>query len=789
MKDHYTGKFMKMKWGMQRDENLVKWADRHEMEEENKFNEAITNVGNIDQENYPRTYAALDALAKQLTGDANTLPDSRKQGISDKLFQQQFTTIIRKNLDTNKPATAIEPPTRKPLAQIIKDNDIQQMSSNITEKLNAFRDHQKMADTIANRLLNNPTESDTSFNAFSRGEIVKYFNTYKKNPEFLKKLNIKLDDTTAMQELRRLQAHNWALTQIAAQTMRLKVQILSKGEEAYEIKQEEWVMTKIGNRLDKPISDTSRLGKWMEKHPFAKNAFWTLRGITKLGAMITPAILLAPLGPLAVAWWAGGMAFTKTLFKKYAHYNKEHIGYQRNQATNLLENTKERERLMNLCTNMNPAKRFMLYYFGLGKKARDIRQFRDYVMTTHDQLKNSETLGKKIEWLLKKSQLSTQEQQQLEQYISAWLARLDHHKKTGQNFLGSKNKTVAEKEYQNIYRLVLTWSMRLDQDLSLIRQNNYYDNEMDLINNGTGDEVDQIGYQKSRKRFKYRQTEKALLGAVKAWGVAFGLSYLVTSLASSKAKVDIQHDQTNVGDNFVLGKHELAGDNNVYTQSKDFFQNPNTAHQTVNFSYGGGTDATPVVSWHLTQAEYLTKVADVQKEIMQMTNISQWTKINLIHEIQSKPREQVRAEKGFTNDYLQGMRCLEGLEQTATALNASWTNAWTILINPIYNSSVYDIVGTTYNNAGERIIQGAMDYTTATYTPEHIIPIPIPGFMNTFKEPDTNNEQKKKNGEDNYGRKTRSPAPKVEKQWEENKPARRRSGESVDETQFTNANN
>jgi len=32
-------------------------------------------------------------------------------------------------------------------------------------------------------------------------------------------------------------------------------------------------MTKAGDRLDKPISDTSRFGKWLEKHPFAKNAF------------------------------------------------------------------------------------------------------------------------------------------------------------------------------------------------------------------------------------------------------------------------------------------------------------------------------------------------------------------------------------------------------------------------------------------------------------------------------------------------------------------------------------
>jgi len=119
--------------------------------------------------------------------------------------------------------------------------------------------------------------------------------------------------------------------------------------------------------------------------------------VTKLGVMITPAILLAPLGPLAIASGAGGMAAFKTLFKKYAHYNKEHIGYQRNQAVNILQNTKERERLINEVSKMNPATRFMRYYFGLGKKARDVRQFRDYVLTTHDQLEDSKSLGNKIE--------------------------------------------------------------------------------------------------------------------------------------------------------------------------------------------------------------------------------------------------------------------------------------------------------------------------------------------------------------------------------------------------------
>ncbi len=112
------------------------------------------------------------------------------------------------------------------------------------------------------------------------------------------------------------------------------------------------------------------------------------------------------------------MAFTKTLFKKYAHYNKEHIGYQRNQAVNLLQNTAERERLMNEISKMGGFQRTMRYYFGLGKKARDVRQFRDYVMTTHNQLENSNTLNTKMEKLLSKPQLTTQEQQELEKYIS-----------------------------------------------------------------------------------------------------------------------------------------------------------------------------------------------------------------------------------------------------------------------------------------------------------------------------------------------------------------------------------
>ncbi len=113
-------------------------------------------------------------------------------------------------------------------------------------------------------------------------------------------------------------------------------------------------------------------------------------------------------------------------------------------------------------------------------------------------------------------------------------------------------------------------------------------------------------------------------------------------------------------------------------------------------------------------------------------------------------------------------------------------NAGNITLHAAYNGSVYDVVGHTYNNAGERIAQGALNYSQTIVTPERIIPIPIPGYMNTFKEPDRYGEKDKKN-KDTYERKTRTPAPKVNKN---NKPDnRRRSGESVEDLQTTNANN
>jgi hypothetical protein len=73
-----------------------------------------------------------------------------------------------------------------------------------------------------------------------------------------------------------------------------------------------------------------------------------------------------------------------------------------------------------------------------------------------------------------------------------------------------------------------------------------------------------------------------------------------------------------------------------------------------------------------------------------------------------------------------------------------------------------------------------LEYSQSITTEANFVPIPVPAYMNTFKEADRYGEERQ-NDENTQGRKTRSPAPKREKQ----KPTRRRSGE----TQFTGTNN
>jgi len=116
------------------------------------------------------------------------------------------------------------------------------------------------------------------------------------------------------------------------------------------------------------------------------------------------------------------------------------------------------------------------------------RQLKYYIKTSHDQLDNSDTLIKSIESLLTKQTALTQnEQDDLRRTATEALARLDYHKTTGQNFLGSNKFTDAEQEYQTLQRLTLTSALRLNTDLTILRTDQNYKSTLLLCKEGRGD--------------------------------------------------------------------------------------------------------------------------------------------------------------------------------------------------------------------------------------------------------------------------------------------------------------
>lgn len=88
-------------------------------------------------------------------------------------------------------------------------------------------------------------------------------------PDFLKQLGISLDNKDALKEIRNKQKNDRALLHIARQTIKLKIQILNKGEEAYSVDEKLNPLAKAGRWLDDPV----RNSKWFKKHPGFKKMF------------------------------------------------------------------------------------------------------------------------------------------------------------------------------------------------------------------------------------------------------------------------------------------------------------------------------------------------------------------------------------------------------------------------------------------------------------------------------------------------------------------------------------
>lgn len=508
-------------------------AHRHQIEKQENLADNLNSLVDIDDKNYPDTRAKLDTLIDDFTWKNLTPPWTG--WMSESNFQIQFADILNRSgidFDKTKPTSATIA-SWKPVSQIIKSNNIKSLSTNILMQAKQFKAHQFMVSSIRDHIAANPAEWDDAFNTRCRWEIEKYIDTYDDIPDFLSQMKLSIDNAD---DIKTLKGNDAALATIQAQSLKYRLQILDGGWEAYNVQKKWGTLTKIWRFLDNPMDSeklkNTKFAKWLNEHPGTKEALWWIRWGAKVWAMVAPGLLLAPLGPLAVASWVGGMSAITTLFKKKSHYEKENRSYQRMQATNLTDYRNKR-------TNLANEVAWMKWYEGRfwwdKKKIRD--QYNDYILTTQDQLELTNSLLTNIKTYLKKwDVLNSTEKDDLGKLLADGLARLDYHKKTGQNFLGSDDPALAEKEYKQLQNAIIWGTLRLKIDTNDLRNNYpytaYYNATKNVIENWTGDEYNTQWYLKARKRFKNRSNFNAWRWALKAWAISFGLSYLASSIAS-----------------------------------------------------------------------------------------------------------------------------------------------------------------------------------------------------------------------------------------------------------------
>jgi hypothetical protein len=771
IKEKYERQFMtNLRW-VQWDFESSAAADRHEIERQEDFNEAIeVALTDIDENNYPNTRKELDRLILRATW---THPDWIKDpGLDRASFQSELKTILESNLDPNRPTTATDP-NRRPLSDIYRMNDMDIIWTNIWEKVDNFRDHQILVRNIRDLVVIHRNDAtDDPFVNNCRPLISAHISKHRVAPEFLKVNNIKLDDSNSMRQLKILESNNQILTNIAARTLKLKIQLLTKGQEAYNVEQKWKWAVKAGEWLDRPYKEDSKLWRYFKKHPAMKEAFSWLRWWTKIAAVTVPAMFLAPIWPLAVASYVWTATFAQVFFKKHAHYNKEHRWYQTRQATNLAMNTQERQRLNNVVWWMSRFRRNALYYFWLGKTARDVRQFRDYVQTTQNKLEDTNQVNASIENLINKNVLSNPEIINLEDRLAEWLARLDFHRETvrwwvsGQNFLGSNTQATSESEYQKLHRNILAGASRLWVSLDDIRNYVRYNSVKTQIKEGTGQKkwTEEIGYDIAVDRKKSRQREKAVRWALKAGWISFGISYLASALFSGKETKVITEDTIDSKSlsaqwNWNPAIHNesafVVWDVDVPLQST-LSSNPSWSITGMDVHIRAWVDKLSYMDVWKATSEMLAKQTNLQAYIT--SNFTWDNQIKLLDAINNANLWTVQSFAASNwadawNQLLFATRYIEWVKETAEAMVNTWhttTPLWSISFDSA-GSVVEQSAGWSGGNLAARNMWVTMDYVVKSTqdrlveeTVNRWIWIPVP--MNTFGEKlprDWVNEDKK----------------------------------------------
>ena len=635
--------------------------------------------------------------------------------IDEEIFQKQFNSLLETN---PKIKAALKEMTYK--------------GTDILQNLKLEKEQYQLVNELAQTLDKWGNVDQVS------AKIEDFIKKYQQNPDFLQAIASYLDKKD-LNKLKKYFHHQKAVRKIALENLQIKLKVLTGGKSAYQIDNSE----NEKSRVHKFWKKLDKIPRYLQVPGYA-------------GAGVLLGLAGGPLGLgvvgtsiLTTSTFAATSGFTNFI-KKRTHYTKEHNTHEKNLTHDFdAEQIKIAQWQQDL--EKKWAKKWRTRY-----KAK--RQLDLYNNSTQKDIIKTEDFTKDLLWFSTSLRpLTPWDRDALTHLLMKGKARLDAYYETGHNFLASSSKDVVESDMLKLHKALQLWAEKLgiaydeNDNQSLISKAE--EREQEILYKHIKEQL-LTDYSSANKHFKSQRRRLAskygIGSAALSAGTAIGMQYMMgTGMFSTESVSHTVSSTSNASSNanFNLWSHQLAEGNQIHSTVADQFSSLGDKANVVAH-YGAGTDATLVRagSQALWESAYQAKVNAVADQIKHLA-LSSDQKAAFLKELTNRPWEMDRS-KAFTNDYLQGDRCAEGLLQMAKGLADSGNQT---LIPDLAYDAGRSIAGSTLHNLGERSFNLGLEITTQAVQNQpgswSTRFVPIVSFFNTFKKTPKSKEKQDKNSD------------------------------------------
>ena len=590
--------------------------------------------------------------------------------------------------------------------------------TNILEKLKLERAQYQLVKELAEALARGENTDHV------KAKIEQFLWEYQQSPDFLNAIQEDLDKKD-LERLKRYFKHQKAIRSQALKNLEVKLSILTGGKAAYQIdntdREKGWIY-KLGHKLDK-------LPAWAQ-----------VGGMVGISGLAT--LAGGPLG-LGVFWTSilttstvAGTTGFMNFVKKWTHHTKEQNTHEKSLTHSFGREQLRKEQWQRNLMLKGAKNRF--------KRRHAQRQLELYDETTQQNMeKTSDVSQTLLSFATSLRTLLETDKQNLLTFLMKAKARLEAYQKTGHNFLASQSPELVEQDMNQLHKAITLACEKLGISYDAIDELDFESPDWDIKQ--TYDQIYQElfdDYNNATKKF--RKERKWLAGK---YGVGTAIVSGVTAVllqasmwtGAFASDATVQHSevarQLATSDHFWLWSHELANGNHIQHSVAEQLKNLTDAVDKVVIHYGSWTDATLVKAGSLLNdpSAYQAKLQSVAHQIQNL-DLTAGQKSAFLDELTKKSWE-LDWSKAFTNDYLQGDRCAEGLLQMAKGLEASGN---TTLIPELSYDAAKSIAWSALHTSSERAFVAGMQITDATVSEVawsgSTWRVPITGFANTFKD-------------------------------------------------------